>query len=309
MQGCAGVLAFIAVCTAVNHALMTPRVPAGLRFWAALSAAVPLGLGLSTFWSLARGFRGGGSYGDVLRRARTGEAPADGQAIVATGLVRPLATPLTAPISHTPCAGYLYRMFSSREGTREGEVSFYWGYAAQPFALDGPSTRVRVLAVPLLMKCPAAIHRGPDAVARARAFVRATTFEPAAAGMRGELSAFLQQMRETFTDDDGVSRRDWKREGDARDPEGLVLEETLLRVEVEASVHGPWSSARGGIVAPGAFPAGTAVNVVLGRPEKHLRDLGVLPSTRSYVVTAMLTTALGIALVWFALDVLPTLAP
>jgi hypothetical protein len=63
-------------------------------------------------------------------------------------------------------------------------------------------------------------------------------------------------------------------------------------------------------VAGGEGAAGPGVTAVLGPPAKLARKGGALPlhaSTTSYVVTATILTALGVGLVWFAIEVLPGL--
>ncbi len=161
-----------------------------------------------------------------------------------------------------------------------------------------------VVAVPRL-DCPVSAPGGDDALARARAFLRDTTFEPLSASVAGALGSAFEQVRATLLDDDGETRKDWKREG-LDNPEGYEIEEVVLPVGVEASVHGPWSSSRGAIVAPGQLLADTHVVAVLGRPESKLDALEVQHSTMAYVVTAILLAALGAGLIWFG-NLLPTL--
>jgi hypothetical protein len=110
---------------------------------------------------------------------------------------------------------------------------------------------------------------------------------------------------EIFTDDDGEARRDWRRSGDETDPSDLILEEAVLPVGAQASVHGTWSAERGAIVAGGDPSAAFGVSAALG-PAENLGD--TLPhSTVAYVVTATISTALGAGMVWFALEILPGL--
>jgi hypothetical protein len=306
--GCVSGLVTVAVLGVVHYNLLAAVRQPGPRLALAVVSAVLLGLGLLSFWHLARGFgrTGDSSLQELLRRARSGETPGDGEAVIATGAIRALGEPLLAPLSGTPCVFYLYRMYYvTVRNTRSGhdEVPVYWGYASRPFALEARGTRVRVLAVPLPEQ-PSARRSGLDAIERARRLVASTSFE-AKSGILGAVGSALSMARDAFTDDDGEARRDWKREGDDRDPEGLQLEETLLPLDAEASAHGAWSVERGAIVV-GAAP-GSSVAVVLGPPEK-LAGVGGAPHTYvSYVVTAIVLTALGIGLVWFGARVFPTL--
>lgn len=306
-SGCLSLVINFALLGVVTYTLMAPLRPAGLRLGMALVSALLLTLGLRSFWSLAWGEHGAKSLETLIRRARKGEPPQDGEPVVADGVVRPLASALTAPLSGVPCAAYWYTMYylgrSSRGSRRPIEVPVYWGYACRPFAIDSSVARLRVLAIPLL-HADAEPRQGPDAIERARQLVKTTAFEPVAP--LATLGAIFELARDTFSDEDGEARRDWKREGDERDPETLLLKETLLPVGAAASVHGLWSAERGAIVSEGSA-LGTAVSVVLGRSEKLKGVPGVGHSTRAYLVTATLLTALGIGLVWFALSVLPTL--
>jgi hypothetical protein len=236
--------------------------------------------------------------------------PDDGRPLLATGIVRPLSTPLTAPLSGTPCVSYVYRMYFVQHrvtapGPDRDIVVVAWGYASRPFALDGPARRVPILAVPRL-ECPPTQPSGDRAVARAREFLSTTAFETTAARPLGPLAAAFEQFRETLTVEDAEVRRDWKREGTEVDPADLSLEEIVLPIDIEASVHGPWSSDRHAIVAPGTLLAETHVVAVLGRPEKQLDALAVERSTTAYVVAAIVLMALGAAVIWFG-NILPSL--
>jgi hypothetical protein len=190
-------------------------------------------------------------------------------------------------------------------GSRKGEmVPVCWGYASRPFALDRPSRRMRVLAIPRF-DCPAT-GLGDEALPRAREFLRTTTFEPMSAQPLRAFATAFEQFEGTLTDEDDEARRDWKREGSEIDPSDLILEEVVLPVDVEASVHGPWSSSEGAIVAPGTLPAATHVVAVLGPPNEKLDKLEVEHSTTTYVITATVLLALGAGLSWLG-NIFPTL--
>lgn len=301
------ILLFVAI-AAANHRLLTPAVEnPQVRLGFALASALFLSVGLGSFWSLARGYgSGGASRGAILRRAQSGERPPDGGAIIATGSVRALSTPLTAPLSGAPCVAYMYRMYSltRQAGGDASEVPVYWGYASRPFALDGPTGRTRVLAVPQLVSKPQ-VQDSRAAQARALALVKAASFEEVQWNVLGALGTAFAMVREIFTDEDGESRRDWHRAGDESDPSGLLLEETALPLDEEVSVHGIWSAEREAIVAQGDASVAAGVSAALGPPA----NLGsVLPSsTGAYLATAIITTLLGAGIVWFALKILPGL--
>jgi hypothetical protein len=279
---------------------MDPVADPDLRLGLAVGASLLLTLGLSSFWSLARGFGSGPSFQAMSQRAETGAPPEDAKAVIASGAARALGAPLEAPLSGVPCVLYQYRLYYNSVGARGArEVPVYWGYVSRPFAIEAPGGRLRVLAVPMLHK-RAEERRGADAVERARRLVRTTSFEPG-----GAVGAAFTMAGDVFSDEDGVSRRDWKREGDERDPVQLRLEETVLPVGELVSAHGVWSQERGGIVVGGA--PGSMVTVVPGAAGKLK---GVIPRTESFgcgVVSATVLTGLGAGLVWFARNLLPRL--
>lgn len=306
--GCTAPLLLFGAVVAASYRLMTPGVrDADARLGFALASGLFLSVGLSSFWSLFRGHgRGAASRAALLRRAQTGEPAADGSPVVATGSVRALSAPLAAPLSGVPCVAYSYRMFRETRATDgdQREEPVYWGYASRPFAVDAPTVRARVLAVPHLLTQAARLSGGQP-LERARKLVGATPFEPVQGDVLGVVGTAFSMAHEMFTDEAGESRRDWQRSGDESDPADLLLEESVLPVGAQASVHGTWSAERGAIVAGGDSSTGFGVSAVLGPPE----NLGAaLPrATGAYVATAVISTLLGAGMVWFALTVLPTL--
>lgn len=305
LSSCLSLVVTWALLGVAAYASLAPVLTAGPSMGMALVSALFLTLGLSSFWSLARGQHGGDkSLAALIRRARAGEPPEDGEPVVADGVVRPLSSPLTAPLSGVACAAYWYKMYYMgrlRGTARRVEVPVYWGYACRPFAIDSPVARLRILAVPLPRHAGES-RQGPDAIERARRLVETTTFKPVPAH---PLESVFEMARDIFSDEDGEVRRDWKKEGDERDPKTLLLKETLLPVGAAASAHGVWSAERGAIVSEGAL--GDAVSVTLGGPEKLRGAPGLGHSTGAYLVTATLLTALGAGLVWFSRSMLPTL--
>ena len=290
---------------AVDYRLLASVPEPGLRVGLAVAAAFCLALGLMSFWNLARGFGSGErSREAMIERAHKGVPPEDGQPMIATGQVRSLDAALTAPLSGIPCVSYQYRMYYEvLGGKRKRAVPVYWGHASRGFAIDSPASRVSILAVPIL-SIPAQIREGPGSIERARQLIRTKPFE--SVPPLATVGAVFEMARDVFTDEDGRASRDWKREGDERDPAELLLDETLLPVDTVASVHGTWSAERGAIVAQASAEGGAGVTVVLGPPEGLLAPAG-LHSFASYLSFATLATALGVGILWFAVKVLPTL--
>jgi hypothetical protein len=282
---------------------IAPHVAQGVRPLAAGAASILLTLGLSSLWSLARGHgRGDASAAALLQRASTGEPPREDGPVVATGRARPLRDALRAPISGVECVAYFYRMFyRTGEGTRRQQtVPVYWGYASRPFRVDTAGRALRVMAVPQL--ADDAVRRATAAdVERARQHVGAVRFEEVAGGPLGALGTALTLAGEVFGDEDGDSRRDWRRAGTDRDPATLLLEETALPVGATVTVSGRWSADRQAIVPASGGSGPGVVSVVTGGPERLSRAANALPSSPWSVATvATLLTLAGAGIVWLA---------
>lgn len=291
-----------------HYRAMAPDLDGAVRLAAALLSSVLLALGFGSFWGLLRGHgRGERSRDALLRRARAGMAPTRGGPILASGTVHALSTTLAAPLSGTPCVSYLYRMYhvvTGRRGRPE-EVPVYWGVASRAFALDGPASSVRVLAVPQLM-VPFEVRKGPGSVKRARQLVAGTAFE-ARSGPVGGMGFVFQMVEMLSTDEDGEVRRDWSN-GEQRDPADLILEERVLPVGALASAYGHWSVEQSAMVAQGIGSVTPTVDIALGPPEKLLDEMpGAPASVRAYLTSAILMTAGSLGLVWFTVWLLPTL--
>ncbi len=299
LSGCLSLIAVWALLSIGTYILLAPVHAPWQRVGLTLLSSLFLTLGLSSFKGLVLGESGGDrSLKALIRRTREGEPPRDGEPAVAEGVVRPLSSPLTAPLSGVACAAYWYKMYymGRTSGHRPAQIPVYWGYACRPFSIDSRAARLRVLAVPLPLH-DAEPREGQDAIERARRLVETTDFKPMAQVL--EVGSVFEMAHDIFGDEDGEVRRDWKREGDERDPQTLLLEETLLPVGAAAAVHGMWSAERGAMVSEGGL--GTFVSVTLGGSEGLGRAGSLGHSTRTFWIAATIYTAIGIALVWFAL--------
>ncbi|MBK5258975.1 MAG: hypothetical protein JJE51_05230 [Thermoanaerobaculia bacterium] len=310
LKGCIPLLALFGAVAVAVYLIVPSRVPPGFRVAASVAAAVFISLGLSSFWSLARGFGSGEkSRAALVRRAATGETPDDNEPILATGTVRSLSRPLVAPISGTECVSYIYNMFywtlDSRR--RRIKVPVYWGYASQPFAVDTASSRRTVRAMPQ-MKHSAEEFPGSAAVERADAIIRSETFEEVDPNPVATVGTVFAAVNEMFTDEDGFTSRHWKRKGDERGAGELKLEETVLPAGATASVLGTWSAARGAIVPDLGSSGHIGVNATTGPADELLASSGQHSFT-SYLVTAIILTLIGAGIVWFAVNVLPDKVP
>jgi hypothetical protein len=269
------------------------------RIWFSVTAGTLLATGLSSLGLLLAGRVE--TSADLIERSQTA-ALVDGEMALVTGRLRASAPLLTAPISGTPCVAYFYRMYkvvrSATTDTSE-EIPAYWGYASIPFVVEMSSRSMAVRGAPLFV-VPRTLLRGDEAVASAREFIRT-----ASATARNPRVVFAgdpvqQWMSGLSSSEDGSARHDWKSDQD--DPSSLNLEESLLLPNGEVSVHGPWSARRNAI----ATDAGRGeVRVAPGRPSELG---GLVPrSGTTYWVSTLVTLALGAAVIWFAVNVWPTL--
>jgi hypothetical protein len=303
--GCLGIVAAcVAVGAAAAHYLPLPPTgdPTVPRIFAVLVGALG-GLGLSSVWSIAAGHgRGAGTRSALYARARTDAPPEDGQPIVATGVVR-ADRPLTSPIGGVACAAYDFVMFDpARTGDDDGRRPVYWGYASEPFAIDGRSRRYGVAGAPLFSWKASHLDDAASR-ARARAYVRSTGWETVESGMPFSLDTVFQRAG-AGTAPSG--RRDFGLAYDtAPDVALLTLEEHVLPVGAQVSAFGTWSSAQGAIVAPPSPLPASFVVVARGGPESLDGAPGVPQSTVAYVATAIVLLALAAGLFYLATLIIP----
>ena len=306
----AGCLTTIALCGVVGYAALItlPLAPSGdptvTRIFAALIGCIG-GLGLHSVWSLIRGYgRGTGARTALHARAKSDEAPQDGQPIIATGTLR-LDQPLISPIGGVPCAAYDYRMFVvTRAGSESNEVPVYWGYASRPFTLDSRSRRYHVSGA-VFHHADATRLTGDEAVARARGYIRSTRWETVEYRLLGTLDTVRQRLEDNAPQG---TRRDFAADtAETREAALLLLEETVLPINETVSAFGTWASSQGAVVAPPSPLPGSHVVVARGGPEALDSRAGVPQSTTSYVITALVLLGLAGGLFYVGSLIIPTL--
>jgi hypothetical protein len=307
-----GCLSIIVFCAGLGYAalLYLPLPPNGdptvPRIFAAIIGGVG-GLGLYSAGSILVGYgRGAGTRGPLHARAKSDAPPEDDQPIIATGVVR-TARPLISPLGGVACAAYDYRMFVRRSvGGKTTEVPVYWGYAAQPFAVDSRSRSYPVLGTGLQTD-KAGTLEGDTVVARARQYIRATGWETVEYRMLGALDTVRQRVEDAAITG---TRKDFA--ADTLNPPDAALlsfEETVLPIGETVSAFGHWSASRGAIVAPPSPLPGSHVMVARGGPEALDQQAGVPHSTTSYVVGAIVMMALAAGIFWLGTLVIPTVHP
>jgi hypothetical protein len=147
---------------------------------------------------------------------------------------------------------------------------------------------------------------GEAVVARARQYIRSTGWETVEYRMLGALDTVRQRVEDASI---SGTRKDFA--ADTPDPPDAALlsfEETVLPIGETVSAFGHWSAPRGAIVPPPSPLPGSHVVVARGGPEALDQQAGVPHSTTSYIVTAIVMTALAGGLFWVSTRILPTLA-
>ncbi|MCM2328246.1 MAG: hypothetical protein NDI88_10180 [Lysobacter sp.] len=287
------------------------QVAAEARPWVGIAASVFFTIGLGSVWGIVSGYAVGDPKAGLAAGAAGAGFPGEDAPMLATGTVRPAGSALRAPISGIECVAYMYRMYyltTNYDVVTTGgvnrpkiEVPVYWGQACRPFVVDSSKRVVRVLAVPRLVDAPLR-REGESDIERARQWVGATRFERAS-GLAGALGTALAMADDILTDDDAECRRDWMSEGEARDPATLILEETVLPVGASASLVGPWSASRRAIVPHVAAAETLGASVTTDPADALLASYAGLPPSRlAAALFALVTLAIGAAIVWGAMS-------
>jgi hypothetical protein len=274
-RGCVRVVLAAAVAFGVLTAAWAAALrPAGGE--APLEKAAVLGLlGLGTLLSVAGVLRQRKEI-RLLGEAELGIPPGDGKRGAAVGTLEPSTEAvLEAPFSGEPALVYAYRvvrMGSMRMPNgkrRTTSIDAYAGEALAPCTIRTSFGAVRMLEPPILGEAPKTL-KGPETVARARAFLAAATFvDVVSPDTVGEVRKRLEgEERESLAATGGY-RFDRRIETpaaiDVESPIDLArwdLEESRFSPGEAVHVLGRWDAARGGF---GPMPNDVVAGVRLGR--------------------------------------------
>jgi hypothetical protein len=276
------------------------------HIWFSIASGVLLASGLSSLLLLLTGRVE--TRGDLLQRSESAQPPADGEAVLVTGRVRAAPPLLTAPLSATPCVAYFYRMYrlgmkGPDRASHSEELPVYWGYGSRPLVVD---TRIRAVAVAApQLSVPRNRHAGDEVVTRAREYVRTVAAEVRKPQRFFAGDPVMQWMSDISPDEDGGARRDWK-SAQEEDPATLLLEELVLMPDAEVSVHGRWSARRNAMWV-GERAGDVPPMLALGPATAFGVGAGVPPSLIGSWIGTLTTIALGVGLIWFAMNVWPQL--
>ena len=222
-------------------------------------AAVPAWFGVTYIWEVARRLK----TAAIIRRAQSGEPPRDGEKIAAIGRISASGEALLAPFSKTPAVIYEYKIAT---GTTSDDTNSYIGAAQIPSAIQTQYGGVRLLAHPDL-KFPERIVSSENALANAREYVQATTFNDTGVG---NLTRSLQTLIDIYKDEDGSVRYD-NRIQNASGVDNAVFFEKVVRPGDEVCVIGTYSVQRGGIIPDLKSPLINQVTLEPGSGELPLR--------------------------------------
>ena len=224
--------------------------------------AVLLGLlGLATVLSLL-GLRRQSSELRLIRAASQGLPPIDGERAAAIVTLHPTTDAvLTAPFTGRPALVFSYGVSKMatvlpRHGkSRRTTVTIYEGDAMAPCEVRTPFGAVRMLEPPVL----GAVSRtckGPDAVARATAYLDTTSFvEAVSPGNLGEVKREVEARQRESLSSTGGFRTDCRISNpEARlespfDLRNWDLEETLFSPDETVTLVGRYDAARGGFAS------------------------------------------------------------
>lgn len=306
------VLPCLAVWAAISMAVYPylPATPSGdptmPRAFAGIIGMIG-GLGLHRFFSMLLGHgRGPRSRRALLARAASDAAPEDGQVIVATGVVR-CERPLTSPLGGVACAAYDYRMFvRSMEGTTNvSDRPIYWGYAAQPFSIEGRARTYPVPDVTLIGDRPLLLD-GDAVMLRARNYFRSTGWETVEfPKLEVQDPSFYRFVDPSTTG----SRRDFGLDNDvAPDVVTLRYEERVIAVGATVSAIGQWSAARSAMVRWRDSSVGL-IEVFEGGPDALDGHLDMPEAMNQSVASAIFAFVLAGGAFLLARVILPTIRP
>ena len=225
----------------------------------------------------------------AFARAARGDAPVDGELLVAAGPIRPLGMPLTSPFGGTPCVAYDYEVFKRPEIRRRGTAQQFdfAGFSMTASAIETRHGGIRLLGFPILDQFPQAQAQALAARERAERYVASTVFEP----MHG-FGAFkmFSEFDDALADADGIVRKDFRLEDSAITFDGRTLQERIVGVGEQVCAVGRFDATKSALV-----PRGTTLNRLWpGTPEEVRRK--IVGAARGYAKTGLAFFAVGHAM-------------
>ncbi len=204
------------------------------------------------------GIRGKLARWALIRRARAGEPPRDGEKVAAIGRLVPNGGALVSPFSKSAAVAYKYEIRVDRS---KSDALLYSGFALTPSVIQGPQGGIRLLAYPELRVRPQS-RSDDEAQRNAAEYIKTAKFrESGFANLRQAWS----EMIALYSDDDGNVRDDHRSTSDP-DLTGARFVEWIVRPGEPVCVVGDYSSQKGGIVPDPKMPL-EQVTVESGEPD------------------------------------------
>ena len=191
----------------------------------------------------------------AFARADRGDAPADGQLVVASGPIRPLGQPLTSPFGGEPCVAYEYEVYSqlpSRRGQQAHRQCDLAGFAMAASTIDTRHGGVRLLGFPILDQFQQERPNAAEARERARQYAASAPFE-AMQGLAG-LKMFAA-FDDALADPDGMVRKDFRLKDETIPFDRCALGERTVQVGQQVCALGLYDADKRALV-----PKGTTLN-------------------------------------------------
>lgn len=285
-KACGLQLALYLVLAAAVGAIVYRRFPVGPP---AIMAAVFGGFAVYLGVAYLLGIRGKIAEAGMIRRARAGDSPRDGEKIAAIGRLVPNGSPLVSPLTKSPAVAYKYEIQSP--GKRSSLL--YSGFALTPSTIQGSQRGMKLLAYPELDVKARYMWRG-EAVENFREYVRSTEFRDPQVG---RLRESVAEMMAQFKDDDGSIRIDQKMTRSEPNLENARYTEWVVRPGDQVCVIGHYSVQRGGVVHDPAMPL-QQVKIQLGEPDAFAGR--AVRGAVGYLIAGIIFLTASIAgLTWF----------
>jgi hypothetical protein len=261
-RSCGRWLVLYVVLAALAAALIYARFP---RLPVALGAGAVAG---GLIWMSIASIGGMGAKSAearLIRRARNGGRPSDGEKVAVIGTVSGGMDALESPITRRRCMAYEYKVLEPGRET----AATYEGFALAPLTIDGPRGAIRLLAVPELA-FPEERPEEPEHLSNLKEYIDRTTWKVHEGIDLKREFAFLKNV---LADDDGRIRYDVRREAAPENLELMKLSEKTLAAGEKIVAIGRFSSARGGLV-PDPKALMYPVKILKGDVDEVLRKSG-----------------------------------
>ncbi|MGZ5492587.1 MAG: hypothetical protein ACXW3E_03450 [Thermoanaerobaculia bacterium] len=254
-KACLPWLAAYAVMAVAIGLIVHRRLPlANAALPAAIFGGLAAWLGLGFF----AGIRQKLAERSMISRARSGDAPRDGERIAAIGRISPNGSALVSPLSGRACVAYKYEV---RSGGKNDHCH-YEGFALTPSSIQTQAGSIRLLAYPELKVAPLVVPNA-EAIPKFDEYLRTTEFrEPSIANIK----AAWADMIALFNDDDGSIRTDQRTTSNTVDLSRVRFVEWLLQPGDQICAIGHYSAQRGGLIPDRQNPL-QQVTIRKGEPD------------------------------------------